>query len=101
MLVLSRREGEKIRIGDSIVITVVRMAGDKVRIGIDAPQEMLVLRDELNTRERAVQNPVPVSAVSKETGGANETNGLPVGALAPSNLALDGAMTASIIPTVS
>ncbi len=47
MLVLSRREGEKIRIGDSIVVTVVRTAGDKVRIGIEAPSDVLVLRDEL------------------------------------------------------
>jgi carbon storage regulator len=47
MLVLSRKECERIRLGDSIVITVVRVAGDKVRLGIDAPPEVLVLRDEL------------------------------------------------------
>ena len=48
MLVLSRRESERIRLGDSIVVTVVRLAGDKVRIGIEAPKEVLVLRDELD-----------------------------------------------------
>jgi carbon storage regulator len=47
MLVLSRKESQRIRLGDSIVITVVRVAGDKVRLGIDAPRDMLVLRDEL------------------------------------------------------
>ncbi|MCA9235442.1 MAG: carbon storage regulator [Planctomycetales bacterium] len=47
MLVLSRKEAQRIRLGDSIVITVVRVAGDKVRLGIEAPKEMLVLRDEL------------------------------------------------------
>jgi carbon storage regulator len=47
MLVLSRRERERIRLGDSIVVTVVRVAGDKVRLGIEAPPEVLVLRDEL------------------------------------------------------
>jgi carbon storage regulator len=47
MLVLSRREGEKIIIGDSIVITVVRTGGDKVRIGIEAPENVLILRGEL------------------------------------------------------
>lgn len=47
MLVLSRKESQRIRLGDSIVITVVRVAGDKVRLGIEAPREMLVLRDEL------------------------------------------------------
>jgi carbon storage regulator len=47
MLVLSRRERERIKLGDSIVVTVVRVAGDKVRLGIEAPPEVLVLRDEL------------------------------------------------------
>ncbi|MEX2114364.1 MAG: carbon storage regulator [Pirellulales bacterium] len=47
MLVLSRRERERIRLGDSIIVTVVRVAGDKVRLGIEAPPEVLVLRDEL------------------------------------------------------
>jgi len=49
MLVLSRKESQRIRLGDSIVITVVRLGGDKVRLGIEAPKEMLVLRDELET----------------------------------------------------
>src|SRR5690349_3696279 len=47
MLVLSRKQTQRIRLGDSIVITVVKVAGDKVRLGIDAPRDMLVLRDEL------------------------------------------------------
>lgn len=47
MLVLSRRESERIRLGNSIVITVVRVTGDKVRLGIEAPPEVVVLRDEL------------------------------------------------------
>ncbi|MDG2409606.1 MAG: carbon storage regulator [Pirellulales bacterium] len=51
MLVLSRRESERIRVGESIVVTVVRLGGDKVRIGIEAPSDMLVLRDELETHQ--------------------------------------------------
>lgn len=51
MLVLSRRESERIRLGDSIVITVVRLGGDRVRLGIDAPPEILVLREELDGRK--------------------------------------------------
>lgn len=47
MLVLSRRENQRIRLGDSIVVTVVRLSGDRVRLGIDAPADVLVLRDEL------------------------------------------------------
>jgi carbon storage regulator len=47
MLVLSRRESERIRLGDSIVVTVVRVSGDRVRLGIEAPADIVVLRDEL------------------------------------------------------
>lgn len=48
MLVLSRKQNERIRVGDSVVVTVVRVSGDKVRIGIDAPADVRVLRDELD-----------------------------------------------------
>jgi len=50
MLVLSRKEKERIRLGDSIVVTVVRVAGDKVRLGIEAPPHVVVLRGELEDR---------------------------------------------------
>jgi len=50
MLVLSRRESERIKVGDSIVVTVVRVAGDRVRLGIEAPPGILVLREELEPR---------------------------------------------------
>jgi carbon storage regulator len=48
MLVLSRKQNERIRVGDSVVVTVVRVSGDKVRIGIEAPATVRVLRDELD-----------------------------------------------------
>ncbi|MFM8578980.1 MAG: carbon storage regulator [Planctomycetaceae bacterium] len=47
MLVLSRKQSQRIRVGNSIVLTVVRVSGDKVRIGIEAPEGMRVIRDEL------------------------------------------------------
>jgi carbon storage regulator len=47
MLVLSRKQSERIRVGNDIVVTVVRLSGDKVRLGIEAPSDMIVLRDEL------------------------------------------------------
>jgi len=47
MLVLSRKQGETIPIGDDIKITVVRTKGDRVRVGIEAPREITVLRGEL------------------------------------------------------
>ena len=51
MLVLSRREGESIYVGDDITITVVAIYGDKVRIGITAPLDVLIMRSELEPRE--------------------------------------------------
>jgi carbon storage regulator len=53
MLVLSRKESQRIRLGDSIVITIVKISGDKVRVGIEAPASVLVLRDELEARAPA------------------------------------------------
>jgi carbon storage regulator len=50
MLVLSRKETQRIRLGDSIVVTIVKISGDKVRVGIEAPANVLVLRDELEVR---------------------------------------------------
>ena len=47
MLVLSRKEDESIVIGDNIVVTVVRISGDKVRLGIEAPTEIPVHRREV------------------------------------------------------
>ena len=44
MLVLSRKESEKIMLGDEIVLTIVRVSGDRVRLGIQAPKGMLILR---------------------------------------------------------
>jgi carbon storage regulator len=55
MLVLSRKESERIRLGDSIIVTVVRVAGDKVRLGIEAPSDMIVLREELEPHARATR----------------------------------------------
>jgi len=47
MLVLTRKQNEKIRIGENITITVIRMKGKGVRLGIEAPKNVNVLRGEL------------------------------------------------------
>ena len=61
MLVLSRKEGERLKLGDSIVITVVKVAGDKVRLGIEAPPNVLVLRDELELHEQEPESIAPAA----------------------------------------
>lgn len=52
MLVLARREGEKIVIGGNIVVTVVEVHGGRVRLAIEAPLDVTVHRAELDERER-------------------------------------------------
>jgi carbon storage regulator len=47
MLVLSRQRDESIIIGDNVVVTIVDIRGDKVRLGIQAPQEIPVHRQEV------------------------------------------------------
>lgn len=47
MLVLSRKKDEKIIIGDKITIMVIEIRGDKVRLGIEAPKEVTVHRQEV------------------------------------------------------
>lgn len=47
MLVLSRKKDEKIKIGDAFTVVVIDIRGDKVRLGIEAPKEVAVHREEI------------------------------------------------------
>jgi carbon storage regulator len=47
MLVLSRKEGEKIQIGDDIVLTITQMKGNRVTVGIEAPKDIAIRRNEI------------------------------------------------------
>jgi carbon storage regulator len=51
MLVLSRKPGEKVVIGGNITITVVELKSGRTRIGIEAPADVIILRDELVTEQ--------------------------------------------------
>ena len=50
MLVLSRRAGESLRIGGGILVTIVRVSGQEVRLGIAAPRDVNIVRSEVLDR---------------------------------------------------
>jgi carbon storage regulator len=53
MLILTRREGESVRIGENVTVTVLRVKGSQVRIGVNAPKDVAVQREEIVERLRA------------------------------------------------
>jgi carbon storage regulator len=59
MLVLTRKTREKLIIGDEIVLTVLEVQGNRVRLGIDAPPDIRIIRSEL-------QVAIPTSIVTAE-----------------------------------
>lgn len=67
MLVLSRKVGERIWIGEDISITVVRITGGGVRLGIEAPSEMPVVREELKLKLEQDQADVEVDILDNSS----------------------------------
>ena len=55
MLILTRRIGEKLLIGDDIEVVVLDVNRNQVKVGIKAPRDMTVLREELYIRDKKVQ----------------------------------------------
>ena len=70
MLVLSRQRDESIMIGDNVVVTIVDIRGDKVRLGIQAPNEVPVHRQEVYEaiKRDGRRSPAPVT----ENGSAQQ-----------------------------
>ena len=74
MLILSRKVDEKIKIGDNITITLIEVRGDQVKIGVEAPKNVKVFRQEdfnaIQTENReAAANSQTLEALSKFLGG--------------------------------
>jgi carbon storage regulator len=67
MLVLSRKKNESIVINNDIVITVVEIRGDKVRLGIEAPKDVPVHRQEVYEAIHGVKAPAPAAPVAAKT----------------------------------
>ena len=73
MLVLTRKNREQIQIGDSITVTVLRVKGKSVRIGIEAPRDVRVLRTELPPEEKG-QTISSGRVPSRDDGSASSEN---------------------------
>jgi carbon storage regulator len=67
MLVLSRNLGERIIIGNNIIVTVLEIRGDRVRLGFEAPNDVPIHREELHRRMAAEQG---VTGAPLELAGA-------------------------------
>ena len=67
MLVLSRKEGEQLVIGDNIVLTINRISGNRVALGIEAPREIRIVRGELERHEVSAGGTAPSAMSIDET----------------------------------
>jgi carbon storage regulator len=64
MLILTRRVGETLCIGENIKVTVLGINGNQVRIGVGAPRDVIVDREEIFERKRREEKPTRVDAVA-------------------------------------
>jgi carbon storage regulator len=67
MLVLTRKPGQSIMIGDGVEVQVLSVAGEKVRLGITAPRDVSIFRNEVYDRIEGEEEPTRDDAVERGT----------------------------------
>ena len=67
MLVLSRKPGERVLIGENVSVTIVRIGPNSVRLGIDAPRDLNIVREELLEEPTETVKAVPVNEPAELT----------------------------------
>ena len=72
MLVLTRKLQQQIKIGDQITVTILRVKGNTVRVGITAPREVRIVRGELPKEADAVETSTAVTAADEMVSAASE-----------------------------
>ena len=71
MLVLTRKPGQSIMIGDGVEVQVLSVAGEKVRLGITAPRDVSIFRNEVYDRIESENNAAAQDDEVDDDGGAN------------------------------
>lgn len=72
MLILTRRIGETLKIGDNVDVTILSVRGNQIRIGINAPRDVAVHREEIYTRIKEEERQQKELGMTRAAGGGKE-----------------------------
>lgn len=72
MLILTRRIGETLKIGDNVDVTILSVRGNQIRIGINAPRDVAVHREEIYTRIKEEERQQKELGAARAAGGSGK-----------------------------